>query len=100
MNSKRQEILLLICNYIIVFAAGMGVMALLVNYLGHTTTFHPEEWTSEAAYGFWHQHNSTDSFYCVWTDNRWHDDVATTDYHEACHELVHKDYDHFCDHNH
>ncbi len=74
-------------------------MAGYVDYTNNSV-FSADDWNESVAYGFWKEHNSTDSFYCVWTDNRWHSEVATTEYHEACHELVSKDYDHFCDHKH
>lgn len=47
--------------------------------------------------GFWQSVNNTDSFYCVWVDNLSRKTIATTEYHEACHELIDKDYKHFCE---
>ncbi len=38
----------------------------------------------------------SDGYYCVRTDNSWYETRAT-DYHEACHALVNKDYEHFCE---
>lgn len=35
-------------------------------------------------------------FYCVVTRGRTAKEVNTTEHHEACHDLVKKDWDHFC----
>jgi len=35
--------------------------------------------------------------YCVWTQNRTLEDIYRTDCHEICHDLVYKDYEHFCE---
>jgi len=84
------------CEYVFIFSSGALTALLLVNYLSLNTTFAPDNWDDKTAYGFWTKHNSTDSYFCVWTDNRWHKDIENTYYHEACHELIHHDYDHFC----
>jgi len=38
----------------------------------------------------------TDKYFCVWLEGRNKVDINKTIYHEACHHLVYKDYDHFC----
>ena len=104
MNSPRyydlQSKVLKFCEWVFIFSSGALTALLLVNYLGLNSTFAPDAWNMDTAYGFWHQHNTTDSFFCVWTDNRWHQDVEDTYYHEACHELINKDYEHFCEDDH
>ena len=35
-------------------------------------------------------------YYCVWTEGRPEDEIASTEDHEKCHALVNLDYDHFC----
>lgn len=39
----------------------------------------------------------TDSFYCVWTRGLNYSSIQYADYHEVAHDLVYKDYAHFCD---
>ena len=34
--------------------------------------------------------------YWVWTNGRNLNQINRTDYHEACHNLVYNDYEHFC----
>lgn len=38
----------------------------------------------------------TPEYYCVWTEGRSPSDIYATDVHEACHDLVHDDTEHFC----
>lgn len=36
-------------------------------------------------------------YYCVQTLGRTDDEIAATENHEVCHELVYRNYEHFCD---
>ncbi|GAG50771.1 unnamed protein product, partial [marine sediment metagenome] len=40
--------------------------------------------------------NYENEYYCNYLYNRSLEDVNLTDYHEMCHYLIYKDYDHFC----
>lgn len=35
-------------------------------------------------------------FYCVWAHNRTKDEQQRTEWHEYCHYLIDKEYEHFC----
>ena len=37
-----------------------------------------------------------EKFYCVYTDDRWAEQIMKTDYHEMCHRLVDYNHQHFC----
>ena len=36
------------------------------------------------------------NYYCIWTYNRTMEDINNTVCHEECHDLVCRDYEHFC----
>jgi len=38
----------------------------------------------------------TDGYYCIWTKGRNKTEIATTEVHEQCHALIHKDHHHYC----
>ena len=40
---------------------------------------------------------SNRGYYCVATQGRTIEEIATTDEHEKCHALIHSDYKHFCE---
>jgi len=40
--------------------------------------------------------NYAGEFYCVWTKGRTTEEIASTETHELCHELIKRDYTHFC----
>lgn len=79
-------------NYFLFFLAG-AVSLLVVLLVFPSGGFVVDEFN---AWGFYFNHNSTDDYYCVWVDDVWHNKVADTEYHEACHALIDRDYDHFC----
>jgi len=37
------------------------------------------------------------NYYCVWTKGYNQTEIKTFEHHEICHDLVYKDYNHFCD---
>jgi len=39
----------------------------------------------------------TDKYYCVWTQDRPEEEIASTKTEEQCHALVYLDYPHFCE---
>ena len=39
---------------------------------------------------------NTDGYYCIWTKDRTEEEIQITELHENCHDLVHKNDDHFC----
>jgi hypothetical protein len=43
--------------------------------------------------------NFEDDFYCVWTRDRAMEEIAGTREHEIAHELINRDYEHFCNVN-
>lgn len=85
--------LLTFLSYSTVFFCGM-IAAFII--IPHVITGFDTDFLDSKPIGFWQEVNSTDSYYCVWVDNLTRKTISTTEYHEACHELVHKDYEHFC----
>jgi hypothetical protein len=39
----------------------------------------------------------TDKYYCTWTKGKHPNEIASAKEHEICHDLVFKDYEHFCE---
>jgi hypothetical protein len=73
-----------------------GVMiTILYNYYNPVCSFSTPnnlESSTKQARGFY----DYDGFYCVATKGRNAKNINTTEYHEACHALIDKDYEHFC----
>lgn len=90
------KVLLSVITYFTVFMCGALLMAIWLPYLANNGFSGVSSWDYDTALGFWQEVNSTDSYYCVWTDNISLKEIESTDYHEACHALVNKDYEHFC----
>ena len=81
-----------------------------ITYLLHTQKVLTEEiedykqvnWDScilynpEAKFGLRGIYHTPD-YYCVWTKGRSLEAINKTECHEVCHDLIYKDYEHFCE---